>query len=81
MSMTHHMPIALNRTPSHLADTSDPCPRPMQTDRHGQPPIGVSSCPVGEIRRWGCLQRSVLARSLIKSNALGGTTDDQTALQ
>jgi hypothetical protein len=23
--------------------------RPIQTDRHGQPPIGVSSCPVGEI--------------------------------
>ena len=21
----------------------------MQTDRHGQPPIGVSSCPVGAI--------------------------------
>lgn len=21
----------------------------MQTDRHGHPPIGVSSCPVGEI--------------------------------
>jgi hypothetical protein len=27
------------------------------------------------------LQRSVLTRSLIKSNALGGTADDQTALQ
>ena len=26
---------------------SDLCPRPMQTDRHGHPPIGVSSCPVG----------------------------------
>ena len=32
---------------------SDPCRRPIQTDRHGHPPIGVSSCPVGEIRRWG----------------------------
>ena len=28
---------------------SDPCQRPMQTDRHGHPPIGVSSCPVGKI--------------------------------
>ena len=26
-----------------------PLSAPMQTDRHGQPPIGVSSCPVGEI--------------------------------
>jgi len=28
---------------------SDPCRRPIQTDRHGHPPKGVSSCPVGEI--------------------------------
>jgi hypothetical protein len=28
---------------------SAPCRRPIQTDRHGHPPIGVSSCPVGEI--------------------------------
>jgi hypothetical protein len=45
--------VPINRTPSHLADMSDPWPRPIQTDRHGQPPIGVSSCPVGEIGRWG----------------------------
>ena len=32
----------MNRTPSHLADTSDPCQRPMQKDRHGQPPMWVS---------------------------------------
>ena len=53
---------------AHPADMSDPCRRPMQTDRHGQPPIGVSSCPVGEIRRWGgCLRRPALARSLIRA--------------
>jgi len=45
--------VPINRTPSHLADTSDPCQRPMQTDGHGHPPKGVSSCPVGKIRRWG----------------------------
>ena len=28
---------------------SDPCRRPMQKDRHGHPPIGVSSCPVWEM--------------------------------
>ena len=33
---------------AHPADMSDPCQRPMQTDRHGHPPVGVSSCPVGE---------------------------------
>jgi len=38
----------------------------MQTDRHGHPPIGVSSCPVVEIGRWGdCLQRPALARNLL----------------
>ena len=44
---------------------SDPCPRPIQTDRHGQPPLGVSSCPVGQIGVgvW-CLRRGDFARSL-----------------
>ena len=42
---------------------SDLCPRPMQTDRHGHHSKGVSSCPVGEIRRWVGLQHPALARS------------------
>jgi hypothetical protein len=37
------------RLTARLADMSDPCRRPIQTDRHGHPPIGVSSCPVGKI--------------------------------
>ena len=53
---------------------------PIKTDRHGHPPKGVSSCPVGK-QAWGeCLRRCNLARSLINSNALGGATDDQTDL-
>ena len=46
-----HDPLQADRhTPptAHPADMSDPCPHPMQTDRHGHPPKGVSSCPVGE---------------------------------
>ena len=38
----------LNGQTRHPTDTSDPCQRPMQTDRHGQPTVGVSSCPVGD---------------------------------
>jgi hypothetical protein len=40
---------AVWRPTAHPTDMSDPCQHPTQTDRHGQPPIGVSSCPVGEI--------------------------------
>ncbi len=63
-----------------LKDTSDPCRRPMQTDRHGHPPIGVSSCPVGEIGSgvW-CLRRPALARSSIGTQPLIQKGDPQAA--
>jgi len=45
--------VPINRThlTAHPADMSDPCLRPMQTDKHA-PPKCVSSCPVGEIKWW-----------------------------
>jgi hypothetical protein len=48
-----HDPLQADRLtpsrPSHPADMSERCQRPIQTDRHGHPPIGVASCPVGKI--------------------------------
>ena len=60
---------------------SGPCRHPIQTDRHGHPPIGVSSCPVGEIGdvvgACGVVTLLVICWAFINSrdNAKGQPTD------
>jgi hypothetical protein len=38
---------SMKRTDTTNSDMSDTLSAPHQTDRHGHPPKGVSSCPVG----------------------------------
>ena len=53
----------LNGQTGHPTDTSDPCQRPIQTDRHGQPPNRGVQLSGGGDRRWGECSQTALSNS------------------